>query len=358
MSRPRLRLQLLLLFASAAGVIAALVLADFVRRDRKFFLDAVRAWRDVGLSLYSENPDLQIGPAVVWLLALGDSWLGEAFLVTLLILLMVLWPAIALWALYVSRREGHAVDAGDIALVVLGAFTWVDLCMWAHIDDAHATLLLLGALTVRGRPGWQGALVGLAAACKPWAVVGIAMAPRRPWSFLVALVGVLAAFALPFVIAEPGTLTASGGFAGYIHPGSLWRLVGFEVNQQPPPGFRVVELLGLAGLAWWLGRRVGPAQAIMAVLAVRIALEPGTHSYYVAPVVVMLLASGLNKNRRLVAGAAALTLWLASNTDADISVAFVRLVACFVLALVTIAPHRGLAVSNGPSQPTAVSESN
>jgi hypothetical protein len=356
MPRRQLRLLLLLLLTSTASVIAAILLADFVRNDRAFFVQATRAWTDSGLALYFDNPDLQIGPAVIWLLALGDPWLGQTFLIGLLIGLMVAWPVIGLWALYVSRRDGHAVDLGDVALIAVGAFAWVDLCVWAHIDDGLATLLLLGALTVRGRPGWQGALVGLAAACKPWAVVGVAMAPRRPWSFLAALAGVIAAFALPFVIAEPGTLTASGGFAGYIHAGSLWRLIGFEVNQQPPPGFRVVELVVLAGLAWWLGRRVGPAQAIMAVLAVRIALEPGTHSYYVAPIVVLLLASGLNTDRRLVAGAAALALWLASNTDADISVAFVRLASCSVLVLVAVVPRKRQQLIN-PHRPAAISGS-
>src|SRR5207247_1740458 len=93
---------------------------------------------------------------------------------------------------------------------------------------------------------------------------------------------------LPFVVADPHTLSAAGRFAIVNDPGSALQALGVHMAGAPH-WVRPLQLaLGLAlGVAAALRGRW--AAALLAGVAVRIALDPGTFGYYATGLVAAAL---------------------------------------------------------------------
>jgi hypothetical protein len=138
-----------------------------------------------------------------------------------------------------ARRLGDRSDYGRVVLIALGgglvvAATWGQAAgSWRHLDDVMALLAVAGAMLAcaRGRSAWVvGFALGVAVACKPWAIVTapilLALPPRRRVSGTLAFVAAAAVWWLPFVAAAPGTVTALGGLSLLPDAGSVLHVVG------------------------------------------------------------------------------------------------------------------------------------
>lgn len=160
-----------------------------------------------------------------------------------------------------------------------------------HVDDVLALLcgVLALKLAVDGRAMPAGAAVALAVDAKPWAlpflcvVILLPTVRRRLEGILAAAMLTLAAW-LPFVLADPHTLSRLSHFTIRNQPTSVLRLIG--VTARTPAWDRPAQaVLGfaLAGLAIRRGR--WPA-ILLLVLAARVVLDPGVNRYYTAGIAV------------------------------------------------------------------------
>ena len=245
-----------------------------------------------GLHVYAQHPDVQIGPlsllaaAPAVLLRRADGFdaarLGMA-LAGLVVLLAI-------------ERGAPVVSAADrvrlrirVLLAGLAFFpAWADLAVgFGHVDDVLA--LMFTALAVhavsRGHGRAAGWLLAMATLSKPWAVAFLPLLLALPKDArrraLVRAVLPVLAVALPFVLADHGTLRAAAFRIPNAASSSL-RLLG--VTDATPPWDRPVQLaLGLAlGVS---AVRAGRWRAVvMLAAATRIALDPQVYSYYTASI--------------------------------------------------------------------------
>ncbi|HVW79649.1 MAG TPA: hypothetical protein VHB69_01755 [Mycobacteriales bacterium] len=248
-------------------------------------------YTDPRLHLYVDNPDLQIGPPTLWLVA-AFEWLPVRTIYALFSCVMPALGAVALLA--VSRcgprwptgrratlRRAIYVGAGLLA----GAIWSWDIDWWKHLDDATALSLTAVAiyLIVRRRPWWLiGLLLGTAVAAKPWAIiltpVLLGIGRRELAKTALATIAVAAAWWAPFVIAAPDTLQALGHYPIKAHPGSVLYLVGIRGPVQR--WLRPVQFtVGLA-VGTITARRRGIASAPVAALATRVLTDPYAYPYY------------------------------------------------------------------------------
>jgi hypothetical protein len=260
-----------------------------------FCLQHPRGVQPCGLHLYAEHPDVQIGPLSLLaavpavLLRHADGFdlarLGMA-VAGLVILVLVEGGA--------GRPDARADAARLRVRVTLAALAffpaWADLAVgFGHLDDVLALLFTVAAVraVVLRRPRAAGWLLAMATLSKPWALAflpllgGLPAGSRRP--ALARAVVPVAAAALPFLLADRGTLRAAG-FRIPNAPSSVLRLLG--VSDATPPWDRPAQLaigLGLGMLAVRRGR--WPA-VVMIAAATRIALDPQVYSYYTASLLV------------------------------------------------------------------------
>ena len=94
---------------------------------------------------------------------------------------------------------------------------WAELAVhYAHLDDALALALLMAAIhaVARSRPLAAALLLAASAGAKPWALAFVPLLlvlPRVRWHRAAAVwLAVVVAAWLPFVLADPKTLHASG----------------------------------------------------------------------------------------------------------------------------------------------------
>jgi hypothetical protein len=223
--------------------------------------------------------------------------------------LRMLLPAVWLagCALIASRRvDGRPRSTMQVNPLALAALltipSWAYLAAaTAHVDDAAAIGLLVWAALAASKskhPVLVAVMVGLAIACKPWAIVGLGFPPWRGIRSLrdqgLAL-GIAAACWLPFVLADRRTLGA-GSRAFAIAANSSVHLLGL---QSMPPWLRTVQLAAALAVAVVAGHRRGPLEALAAGMAVRLLLDPGTFPYYLATVVLAFAVLDLAKGTRL-----------------------------------------------------------
>jgi hypothetical protein len=248
-----------------------------------------------GLHLYADFPQLQIGPvafAVAEILRfLGPHQGVLAAEIVLTAMGVAVVDQVTRIALTVRPGLAERPVALRATILVGGAVFmagWAGLAdTFTHLDDAVA--LLLTALAVRAalaeRPILLGLCIGLAADSKPWALVFmplVFMLPARHWIRAVASAAatVIAAW-LPFVIADPRTLTATMHFTIRNVPGSALRALGVK-DPRTPSWDRSAQLL----IGWTLGtasvlRGRWPAVILLGVGA-RVALDPADWGYYTA----------------------------------------------------------------------------
>ena len=246
-----------------------------------------------GLHLYANYPDLQIGPlsfvlaTPFRLLSRTDGRIAVALVGT------AVAPAL-IWLLertarVVWPRDGRPADQLLQLTALLGGLVvvqaWAFLAtIYAHLDDVlvlSACTVALWAVAVR-RPWVLGLAIGVAIAAKPWGVVALplilALPGRDRWraTGLAALISALAW--LPFVLADPATLSAVRP-AVVTQPASVLHLFGVPLSDAPL-WVRPVQLVAalLAGTVAVVRRRWGAV--LLVGIAIRVALDPEVFLYY------------------------------------------------------------------------------
>jgi hypothetical protein len=263
-----------------------------------------------GLHLYA-NYQAQIGPltlvAAAALRLLGDE--GARIAAMVLGMAVVCGGVIGLERVALTTSDA-AMDSTTTRYVTLvggliAVLAWSNLAVSAvHLDDVFAVALSAGAIfsVARGSPAWTGILVGLAVAAKPWALIlaplplAFAGSPRR--RAIVAMFCTTAVTWGPFLIADPGTLTA-GAPRVLVHPASVLALFGVDQGSASD-WLRAVQLavcVLVVAMAVLNGRWHA---ALMVGVAARLLLDPAVFDYYsVALVVGVLLWEILRKEPRL-----------------------------------------------------------
>ncbi|MEU8692848.1 hypothetical protein [Streptomyces sp. NPDC048665] len=251
-----------------------------------------------GLHLYANYPGLQIGPVafvgaqVLRSIGSDNGMVAAQFAMTAagLLVLHTLERCAVLTRPDLLRRptalRRTVLLGGGVFLVV-----WESLSVhYGHLDDVLA--LLFAVLAVRAliadSPALAGLCLGLAADSKPWALAFLPLvlaAPRvrRRHVAVYTAATVLLAW-LPFVIADPGTLTAAQ-YTIVNEPSSALRALGVA-TAGTPSWDRMAQL----GLGCGLGvlavvRRRWQAVLLLGVGA-RIVLDPGVYDYYTAGLLV------------------------------------------------------------------------
>lgn len=283
-----------------------------------FFADGSAAlFGGTGLHTYAVDPQLQTGPLALAAAGLLDAVTGGHGLAAaqvlltagLLVALAVLGPVVP-----GPHRHTRLLLAG---LVLAPAWTVLTV-RWAHLDDALALVLLavLVRLVVDGRhPVWAGVALAAAAAAKPWAVIAVALLlllpGRRARGVALAAAGVLTGVVwLPFLLADPATLTAFHPPVGVSDSSLMWAL-GYR-GGVIPAWVRPAQLVAAPLMALVVLVRGRWPYALLAGIAVRLALDPQDIAYYAAGAVLAAVLADLFGSRRRVPWLALLTaavLW-------------------------------------------------
>jgi hypothetical protein len=273
---------------------------------------------------------------------------------TCFVLVVLLW----LWLQHRSSRSA----AGSAATMTMSRTTWLALLVigpwsvlasgWLHLDDGLAMLAMMVALlqTVRGRRIPAALAVGVAIACKPWAIAALPLLLRSGdrkavcRDFAVAL-GIPAACWLPFVIAAPGTLNAAR-YAFLVNPQSTVYLFGLH-DATAPPWLRTTQLAMILLFAY-LGSRRSPVDALVAGTLARLVFDPAIINYYsVAAIAFVAIADVSYRRPAWRTGLAMVGLWLSPFFAGPIlTLALLRTGTLGILLAATLGPtaHRGPAL--------------
>ena len=326
-----------------------------------------------GLHFFVRHGDVQTGPLsllLAWFLSFTPY---NGFLLCTVVSGML--GLIAIRCLESARNTARDADRIGTELTTLVGgivvvFWWAKLGGYGHLDDA---LVLAGAaaaalLARRDRQLLAAVLIGLAIATKPWAVIFVPLtygsSGMRRVRILPALTALAigASFWLPFVLAAPSTLNSLRPTVN-IAADSVIHLFGFSTNDMPA-WLRASQLGGafaVAALVMWRGRVGG---VIVAAIAVRLATDPGTWSYYTAGFMLGALAWDLLETRRvlpamtLLSTIALLPPWIVHSADLRAALRLLICMAALVLALrrapqVVNAPVRSGVRSYPTSDPAA-----
>ena len=244
--------------------------------------------RSLGLRVYATHSKVQVGPvalAVVrfahWITGSYSHIVGATLVAALLPLGLIVVDRMAGW------RPRPASELLSLALVTIG---WMFVAGRGHVDDAIAIVAALWALSAAraGRPLQAGALVGLAAAAKPWGLIFLpillVLRHHRPRA-AAAAAAVTAVAWLPFVVAAPTTLDALRP-ALPLHPASL---LGFVFGLHAPLWVRPVQIAAALGVGTIAARRGNWYAVPLAVIAARILADPFIWDYYAGGLIVAAL---------------------------------------------------------------------
>lgn len=249
-----------------------------------------------GLHLYAHYPIVQIGPAALLFaaglrLSGGDGSYAAAAAI----------GALGLVAMLAIDRTFVLGPTGRVTLLVGGAAclgAWTGLVNFAHLDDALALCAFaLSCRAIRRDNAWvAGALLGLAAAAKPWAIVLLPLSlaftdGRSRARCAAAALGTTAVAWGPFVLADAATLHL-GRLALETHAASAAAAMGLQWSAHPE-ALRLLQFLGGLLLAWLcVACDAWPAAAVTA-FSFRLLIEPMTYPYYGAGVVLAALIADL-----------------------------------------------------------------
>ncbi|WP_194909309.1 hypothetical protein [Catenulispora rubra] len=308
-----------------------------------------------GLHVYANYPQLQFGP-VTSVAAQGLRLLDPAGVIPA----EAIMTAVGLFVLYAIRRitvtlRPELADDTRLRLAMLvggGVFLigWLNLAAgYGHLDDVLALLFVTLAAwaLVSDLPAVAGICLALSVDSKPWALVFLPLvfaAPRaaRKHVAICTATGVLLAW-LPFVLADPHTLTAAQ-YAITNQPSSALRALGVSSPTTPAWDRPAQIILGCLLGAVAIKRHRWPAVIVLGVGA-RLVLDPGVYNYYTVglllgallwdllrtrwPIPVWTLLSGLALGiAPLLTSNAALLgevrLWLVLGLTADVLIAPAR----------------------------------
>lgn len=242
------------------------------------------------LAVYALHPDLQFGPLTLLVgvpVVLMPDPLGR-------IVITVVMAAVGLIVLQQIRR---LVEPDDIA----GSARWFAVCIavllawnvlavrYGHLDDALALLGAVIALRLQqsGMHVRAAIVVGLAIDCKPWiaplAAILLAVPRGRRFLACVSLAAVVELAWLPFAF-HPGSAAALH-FTIPVELNASIRVLGLA-DARTPVWCRPAQLILGAALAALLVRRRRVRGVLLAIVAVRLLLDPGAHPYYDAGLLV------------------------------------------------------------------------
>lgn len=260
-----------------------------------------------GLHLYASHPELQIGPLALLAAVPGQLVPVQASLLLAAVVLTALGLAL-LWLLTLVRAQLTGRDTGSGRLLLIGACllpVWSQLAVrYIHLDDALA--LGFGVLALYALVRRQGALLGAALAAavdaKPWALgfavlLWVLPAPQRRRGMLVGAALVVVAW-LPFLLADSRTLQV-GRFTIANAADSALRALGVGDPVTPPWDRPAQLLLGVCCAAVAVRHRQWRL-VLLAVVTSRLLLDPQTHPYYSAGLLVAAAAADLLASRRTV----------------------------------------------------------
>ena len=281
----------------------------FFRDAAHALFDTPRPASDGGLDLYREHPEFQFGPVSI-IAAAPFAYLPSpagVFAAMAAASLLGVVTATALYDIIGRTRPSHGHTSA--VTMMFGVSTliavWSDIAVrTTHLDDAIALAATAGAIGAidRRRP-WLGvALLAVAAAAKPWAIMFAPLALAVPGRHAIRRLAVLGALVvaawLPFVLDEPGTVHAAASFKITNAAASALRALGVA-NATTPPWVRPAQL-GLGLVAATLLVRTGRWHTVlMATVAIRLILDPAVHHYYTAGLVAgVLLWEGISRPGR------------------------------------------------------------
>jgi hypothetical protein len=244
------------------------------------------------LHIYTWIPRLQIGPPA--LVAAIPSQLGNSYAGRVAAAVVMVLAVIGLLVLLerIARLCGLAEERTRTMTLVGGAFlvpAWCTLAVYTmHLDDVIVLCLTVVAIhQLLRRCWWAAALaLGVAVATKPWAVAFVPLlllVPRvRRSHALLLTVGSAAVWWLPFLVADPQTVQASGSVKLDTSADSTLHLLGMQSSA----GDARLLQLALMVLVGWLAVRTGRWPAvIVAPIAVRMLTDPQTWLYYTSGLV-------------------------------------------------------------------------
>jgi hypothetical protein len=180
---------------------------------------------------------------------------------------------------------------------------WEELAGRAgHLDDVLALTFAVAALLAvqRQHAVAAGVLLAFAADAKPWAlafvVLLLVLPAHRRFRALTAWAAAVAMAWLPFLIADPRSVIAAS-YRIQNAAGSALRALGVT-DPSTPVWCRPAQLILGASAAYLLWRRGRAAAIILAVIAVRLLLDPATWSYYTAGLLVGTLIVDVCRTRQ------------------------------------------------------------
>ena len=292
-----------------------------------------------GLHLFHYYPQFQIGPLAAIAALPLDALPYQASKVAAAVLLSV--QVLPLYVLLSSPRMGWPWLHPRRALLItagLLAPVWAEIASaTGHLDDALALSFgLLGLVLLRtARPGWAAIAFALATDAKPWALpfaAALLALPRARWRGVFTLwAAMIAVVWLPFVVADPATLGASS-YRIAVANASVLRLFG--IHGQTPAWCRPAQLVVALMAAARLGRRGRTGSIILAVVAVRLLLDPAAASYYTTGAMLGALVADRCRRHKWpwLSIATAILLWLPVRPDAHLLAgqqqAWLRLMWC------------------------------
>jgi hypothetical protein len=259
-----------------------------------YFNSAARSLFSVdGFHTFARHPDLQFGPVATVAAEVSRtfggnhtadlvSWLIAAEMVPLL--MIVAHIAIGYGA--PRRQVRTTVFVGGLLLIV----PWGELAFGTtHLDDAialGATVVAMWAV-MRQRPIAAAILLATAVDAKPWALAFapllLVFARRERRCALGAYLGLVSAVWLPFLVVDAKTFDAAK-FTISNAAGSSLRWLG--VRAATTPRWDRAAQIGIGGgIACVAALRRQWPSVMLAGMSVRILLDPGTHLYYSAGLV-------------------------------------------------------------------------
>lgn len=298
--------------------------------DVFLFLAAGRRMTGPGALDVFADPGLQLGPLGILLAGVvarvadlvgvsAPFLLGAVQAVLVLVLAQVV-------AGRAARRGGAspAVARWVVTAVLLGAGSLAEATLMGHAEEiALGLALALAALDCADGRRWSGGVVlGLAMGTKLWAVLGlplVLLCRRRTTALTNAVAAGVIAIGLygPFLLwGDVRTFDFRWAVSG---PSTVSLLV--DTAAPLGWGFRVAQAAAVVVVASVLARRpsADPLAVVVAILAVRLLLDPVRFPYYCAPLQVVVL------------------LW--TWTSAAASVRRWRVPAVAATPLVTLAPY-------------------
>ena len=240
--------------------------------------------------IYATHPELQMGP-VTFVLSTPFVLLGGPLGLISAAMAMELLGLLGLREARALLPPGDVVGERRWFLTSLAvAAGWNVLALrYGHPDDVLALFAAVLALRLlRSDAVLRSALlIAISIDCKPWTAplaFVLLSAPRRKWVLAagVLALAVVAAW-LPFVVSA-GALRATS-FTIAVDPTASIRLLGLA-SAETPPWCRPAQVLVGSALVAVAARRNQWNAALLIVVVVRLLLDPATHAYYDAGLLV------------------------------------------------------------------------